>query len=195
MKAALYAGIQTVRWSGVSPGVLNNWNWIPPQGKFVFLVEENGGIDLGSEVPGPRANGLRGTSEGDGIARRKEALKPGDIVHKLNVVSLRDDCGSRFLPQRNAADVVGMTMRQDDVLHGTMDFGRQEFPGDGSLRRGSRVDDDVSGRRLDQIHVAGGRSQIDGVADLDEFRFLWLLSRGIGGRPESEQEESCQESE
>src|SRR6202011_2634733 len=71
-----------------------------------------------------------------------------------------------FLPLKYSANVVGMAMRQNDVLHMAVAFGSQESLSiRGVTCRGS-IYNYISVWRGHQIHVAGRWGHIDGVADL-----------------------------
>src|ERR1700733_3858758 len=140
--------------------------------EFVLFVKENRRIDLRPVVPRPRTYRLRPRSERSGIAWRKEALKPLHIVHELHVVPLRDDLSSVFLPQRDPADVIGMAMCQDYLLHGPRLLRSQEFSRIPRHIGSCSVDDYISRRCTHQVYIARSRRHIDGVVDLEHLQGL-----------------------
>src|SRR5579862_1504973 len=92
----------------------------PSQFKFIFLVEENGGIDGRAIVARPWPDLLGRPAESRRVARGKKACQPGSVIDKLNVVPLRDDRGSRFFPKCDSANVVGVTVGQNNESNGSV---------------------------------------------------------------------------
>ena len=159
--------------------MLKSSNFRPPKFEFVFLVEENGGFDFGAKVAAPRAHVAWPPAKRGGVAWRKEALEPGDVVHKLDVISLGDDLGSGLLPQLDSADVVRVAMRQDDVLDRPVVLGSQQFLGIWCHRGCGRIDHHIPSGCGHQVDVACDGSHVYGVADFDGVG--WRLRGGVGG--------------
>ena len=77
MKAALYAGIQTVRWSGVSPGVLNISNLIPPSVNSYFSSKKIVGSIFAPKFPAHAPTSFGGRRK---AAALRGAKKPSSLV-------------------------------------------------------------------------------------------------------------------
>src|SRR5215471_5595880 len=83
------------------------------ESKLIFLVKQYRRLNLCCIVawPGLIHSRTQIAAKLSSIARRIKSSQARLIVHKLDVVSLRDDLRSRLLPQRHAANVISMPVR------------------------------------------------------------------------------------
>ena len=58
---------------------------------------------------------FRRAIKSSGISGSKEALKPFDIVDKLDIIPLCNDLGSRLLPEIDSADVIGYELQWENA--------------------------------------------------------------------------------
>jgi hypothetical protein len=87
-------------------------------------------------------------------------------VRELNVISLRDYLRSRLFPKRNPADVIAVSVRQDDVLDWSGAFSAKEFVMNASVRRYRGVDDHVAFRRRNHEGIPETQHHLDRLVDL-----------------------------
>jgi hypothetical protein len=81
------------------------------------------------------------------------------------VLLLRDHLRVGRFPQRHAAGVIAVPVRQHDVLDRPGVLALKQFLGAGRAHHGRRIDDDVAGRGRDQKGIAEAVCKIDRVVD------------------------------
>src|SRR5262249_37700717 len=115
------------------------------------------------------------------VAQGEEGLQPGLVVRKFDVLLLGDDLRPRLLPLRDAAGVVGVHVRQDDVADRRGALGPEQLHVPWCVGRARRVDDHVAGRRDDQEGVAEADRLVNGVVDLEGLFLIAARVQQVGG--------------
>src|SRR5471030_964888 len=85
----------------------------------VAILEEHGWRNRRRRRGADRAPAGRAKAELRGVAAREVAAQPELVRDELLVQPLRDDLGPRLLPNRHAAGVIAVRVRQDDRLDRT----------------------------------------------------------------------------
>src|SRR5262249_52719977 len=94
------------------------------------------------------------------------------VMPKLHVIFLRDDLRVGLLPCRNAAGVVAVGMRKDDVFDGARVFGLQQLFMSRGVEWHRGVDDHIARFGHDHERVAEADGLIDRFAELERFLLI-----------------------
>src|ERR1700683_3498451 len=153
--------------------------------KFILVVEENSRLLFRPFVPRPRHRRRRRKNKLRGVAERKKPIQSFLIVQKLNLIPLRDHFSARLFPQRDAARMIAMPVRQNDVLHRGSAARPQQLHMQWRGQNAGGIDNHVARWRRHKKSVAEADRLINVVSDLDRLSAIEPLPhRSKRVRPE-----------
>src|SRR6185369_9962019 len=109
-----------------------------------------------------------------------KCAEPRLVIHEFDMILLSNYLRAGFLPQRDSAGVIAVTVSENDVLDRRLVIGGQQLVMLASVQRDRSVDDDIAFAGLDHERIAEALNHADGFVDLDDLiavskQVRWIL--------------------
>ena len=161
--------------------------------ELVTIVKKNRREHPATRVARPRTRSLSLQRELRRISLGKERVQSRLIVYEVDVILLCDYLSSLLLKGTDAANVISVSMSQNDVLDGSSHLGLQQTLVPRRVERDRGIDDDAASRGGHKVRVTKADRLVNRIGYLDCFCLILTIPeqrlRVVGNRILNERNE------